>query len=376
MLIKTPRTAVVKALSILNGTVAKSHVLPVLANVKIDFDGKLARLTASDTSIETTCIVEGIESEQPFSLTVRASKMAELYKTLDTEIINLNLDESTADGHMLIGKAGRMKFTLRTLPAKDFPCFQLGNSLASAVVKSSEFKAVLQRTIFCVSDDQQKPMLGGVLLNIEEGKCEAVSTDGYRMSKLPLALEPRQGCISRVIIPKKTALVLLRSLPENDDLIEISSYVGAIRFSMEKLSITSKLIQEKYPDYKKVLGSTNLPISVKMDRDTLLPAIQRGRSIVDASDKQCNLSITLQDGKMVFSTTSSSDDNSTEEIDINYVGERIESQYNTQFLLEAVSSFPAGEIDIGFQQNGEGNCPLYLMNPVLGMYQVVMNVRY
>ena len=103
---------------------------------------------------------------------------------------------------------------------------------------------------FCILWSQtRRPFLAGV------------STDSHRLSSSSLEIGKNEG-FNAVILPRKTIYQLITLISEINSDILIKSSETKVLFKIGKTKLVSKIIDGKFPDYKKVIPNENKQILV------------------------------------------------------------------------------------------------------------------
>ena len=272
LLIKTKRDTLLAPLQSVSGIVEKRHTLPILSNVLLEKRADKLTLLATDIEIQITTSTEADAGNGDGAITVGARKLQDILRSLpDTAEVSLNLDDKR-----LQVRAGKSKFTLQTLPAEDFPRMVLSDGvIKSFTVTQKQFRQLLGQTQFSMAAQDVRYYLNGLLLLVEGNELRAVATDGHRLAYASMPLEgeatsPRQ----ELILPRKTVLELSRLLADSDEPLLIELAANQIRFQFGQISLVSKLIDGKFPDYERVIPAT-LKNVVTLNRAALLQSMVR-----------------------------------------------------------------------------------------------------
>lgn len=147
--------------------------------------------------------------------------------------------------------------------------------LKSFTVTQKQFRHLLGQTQFSMAAQDVRYYLNGLLLLVDGNELRAVATDGHRLAYASMPLEgeatsPRQ----ELILPRKTVLELSRLLADNDEPLLIELAANQIRFKFGQISLVSKLIDGKFPDYERVIPAT-LKNVVTLNRAALLQSMVR-----------------------------------------------------------------------------------------------------
>ena len=98
------------------GAVERRQTLPILGNVLLKSTGGDITLTATDLEIEMVASISS-KGNDDFQTTIPARKLLDICKALpESSEINFTVDDSRVSL-----TSARSRFTLASLPAKDFP---------------------------------------------------------------------------------------------------------------------------------------------------------------------------------------------------------------------------------------------------------------
>ena len=130
-----------------------------------------------------------------------------------------------------------------------------------------EFKNSVNQVIIASSNDLTRPALTGVFFNTYDKTLAIAATDGYRLAEKKI-IEKVESEV-KAIVPSSSLQEVLRSISDEVDEIEISFNEDLVRFRLGDIEIVSKLIDESFPEYQKLIPKNN-NISVALDREELV----------------------------------------------------------------------------------------------------------
>jgi DNA polymerase-3 subunit beta len=260
------------------------------------------------------------------------------FKTNESNVLNISLDEITTN--------------VKGIDSKEFPIIPKLNEKPVGEVKNIDFKNALLSTIMASATSEVRPELSGIYLYFDfiNKTLTIVATDSHRLAEkvIPLSKgEYEQGENTAVILPKNTAQELIRVL-DNAALTEITLSANQILFSMDGISLISRLIDSKYPDYKQIIPQS-------FEREVTLetkPLINLIRIAGLFSDTQLmNVTFKTDIAKSIMTIKSESEQigsneakikaqikiNQKEGSDKKEVGKDIEIVFNHKQLLEGLS---------------------------------------
>ena len=342
LLIQTNRDTLLKILQSVTGVVERRHTLPILSNVLLEGKENGFSFTATDLEIQVKASSGEIAFENDFAITTSAKKLQDILRAL-AEGIKITLDEK--DGKILV-KAGKSKFNLQSLPAEDFPKFPSteGDEQKFEIVQKV-FRKLLNEVQFAMAQQDIRYYLNGMLIVLKDGKIRVVATDGHRLSYAEAELSSALDIDAEVIIPRKTVIELLRLLAESDDSLQISIGKNQIKFSFDKVTLNSKIVEGKFPDYTKVIpASYNNMFTV--DRVTMLQALQRAAILSNEKFRGVRMVLT-KDNVSVISSNSEQEE-AQEDVEIKYSGAAIDIGFNVSYLLDVLNNVNSQEIECSF----------------------------
>ena len=204
-------------------------------------------LTGTDLEIQIIAKIN-IDSATPGSITVPARKFLDICRLLPS---GAEISFEQHDDKVKIA-SNRSRFSLSCLPADNYPEFAESDTTNQFIINAGQLKKALDKTLFCMANQDVRYYLNGLLLHISNSKLELVASDGHRLSIYEDQLEQGAGFEARIILPRKGVLELNRLLddPEAELKVEFSS--NNIRIFIKNLIFSAKLVDSKYPDFGKV----------------------------------------------------------------------------------------------------------------------------
>lgn len=323
------REALLKPLQLVAGVVERRQTLPVLSNVLLIVDGQQLSLTGTDLEVELVGRVQLDEPAEAGEITVPARKLMDICKSLPADaLIDVRVDEQK-----LMVKAGRSRFTLSTLPAKDFPTVEEGPGSLTCSLEQSRLRRLIDRTGFAMAQQDVRYYLNGMLLEVSAGLIRAVATDGHRLAMCSMNVDIGQADRHQVIVPRKGILELARLLTEPDGQVAIVLGQHHIRATTGEFTFTSKLVDGKFPDYERVLPKGG-DKHVVGDRQALREAFSR--TAILSNEKYRGIRLLLESGLLKIQANNPEQEEAEEEISVDYQGDSLEIGFNVSYLLDVL----------------------------------------
>jgi DNA polymerase-3 subunit beta len=330
-LIKANRDALLKPLTTVAGIVERRHTLPILANILIRKRGTHVCFIATDLEVQITANADFGVGEDEAALTVAARKLLDILRALpDTDQVTL-----TQTANKLTVQCGKSRFSLQTLAATDFPTLAEPQAIDVKVVLAQKtLKHLFGMTQYAMAQQDIRYYLNGTLMVFEPGILRAVATDGHRLAHCSCLADGIDSA-TEIIVPRKTVLELQRLLDETDSEVSIEVGAGQIRFQFKDVELISKLVEGKFPDYRRVIP-TNYTQHFDVSREALLASLQRAAIL--SSDKLRSVRFQLADNNLIASSVNAEQEEALEEIEIDYSFEPLDVGFNVSYLLDFLSS--------------------------------------
>lgn len=343
ILVKTQRDLLLAPLQSVSGIVEKRHTLPILSNVLLEKRGNSLTFLATDIEIQITTSTEVAGGDGDGAVTVGARKLQDILRSLpDSAEVTLNLEEKR-----LLVKAGKSRFSLQTLPAEDFPRMAISDAEPKKIeVSQKQFRHLLGQTQFAMAAQDVRYYLNGLLLLVDGSELRAVATDGHRLAYASMSLGentslPRQ----ELILPRKTVLELNRLLADSEDTVQIEMASNQIRFRFGNITLVSKLIDGKFPDYERVVPAS-LKNLVALNRATLLQSMVRAAILTN--EKFRGVRLIMTEGSLKIMAANAEHEEAQEEIEVNYAGDAIDVGFNVGYLLDVLNNASSEMVEWGF----------------------------
>lgn len=331
-LIQAPRDAVLKPLTTVVGIVERRNTMPILANVLIRKQGSQIFMLANDLEVQITTESDFGVGDGNESSTVAARKLLDILRALpDGSDVKISLDDKR-----LNVQAGRSRFALQTMPAEDYPTVtQASQWDACFTMAQKDLKHLFSQVHFAMAQQDIRYYLNGLLLVLEPGYVRAVATDGHRLAHAGVAVEA-QGSQLDVIVPRKTIHEMQRLLSDDENArISIEVAGGQIRFRFDQIEVVSKLVEGKFPDYRRVIP-TGYSRHFMVSRELLQASLQRAAILT--SDKLKGVRIQIGDGMMRISSSNAEQEQAQEELEIDYAQEPLDVAFNVSYLLDVLAN--------------------------------------
>jgi DNA polymerase-3 subunit beta len=338
------RAALLKALAHAQSVVERRNTIPILSNVLLEAAPGGLGLTATDMDL---AIAEQTPADVavPGATTVSVHTLYDIVRKLpDGAQIEIATGEAEGgDAGQLALRGGRSRFRLPTLPRDDFPMLGDNAELPHAFsLPAAELKTLIDRTRFAISTEETRYYLNGIYLHAgrnAEATLRAVATDGHRLARAETALPAGAAGMPGVIVPRKTVGELYKLVQDSAETVAVNLSDTKIRFALDSVVLTSKLIDGTFPDYERVIPANN-DKTMEVDSREFAAAVDRCQTI--AAEKSRAVKLSLRKNSLTVSASSPENGTASEELEVDYKGSPMEIGFNAKYLLDIAQQVSGG----------------------------------
>jgi DNA polymerase-3 subunit beta len=339
MRFKITRDNLQQGLAAVAASIPTRTTLPVLSNIMIDAGSDSVSMSGTDLDIAVSVRVPA-EVEEEGALTVPAKKLQELARELPEHPVRV---QSKGDRFELT--CGRASFRLNGMARDEFPTFPAVNFASSWKIKGSVLHDLIRQTAFAVSTEESRPILNGVLWQMDSSAMKMVATNGHRLARMTVPVAASGMPKEDLIIPPK-ALQQVERLFGPEDEVEVARSENHLGFRRDGTQVFTRLIEGPYPNYEQVIPRDNDKVAI-VDRNMITQALRR--MAVVASDQTHRVRLGFTSGAVRFSVETPDLGEAHEELEVEYQGEPLEIGFNASYLLEVLKYMPTEDVKMTFK---------------------------
>lgn len=328
-----------KQLSNINGVITTNPVVPILENFLFELEKGGLTVTASD--LQTSMITElQVESKEKGSIAVPARILLDTLRNLPEQPVTFSIDESTYSVE-IISDNGRYKLSGEN--ATDFPKVPSVSTDFTAEISSEVLSRAVNNTIFATSNDELRPAMTGVYVNLGDQNTTFVATDGHRLVRYRRT-DVKSDNGNAIIIPRKALNLLKATLPVENTEVTVNFNMSNAFFKFGNIRMICRLIDERFPDYENVIPSGN-NIKMAIGRNDFLGALKRISIYANKTTHQVRLKITGSELQISAEDLDFSNE-ANERLSCEHDGEDIEIGFNAKFLVEMLGNMDSDQIQL------------------------------
>ena len=328
------RDTLLKSLNFVQGVVEKKNTLPILSNVLLQLKDNKLSIVATDLDIVFYNEISDVKIIKEGSTTTSAAILYDILRKISS---NSELNFDLKSENKLSLKSDSADFNLLCLPTDNFPSFVDEFEGQEIALDKNRFLKLLNKTRISISNDDTRHYLNGIFLHLTEAHgrhfLTGVATDSHRLSSSSLEIE-NSNDFSSLILPRKTVFQLCSLLSETSDSLTMQSSENKIKFTLGKIRLISKVIDGKFPDYKKVVPATNDKI-LNVPSKEFINSIERVASV--SLDRKEGVKLKIEKDNIQLSVNSANSGEGNETIKADYNSESLNISFNSKYLIDIAS---------------------------------------
>lgn len=299
---------------------------PILEGIELVAEEDYLTLIATDNelSIEKRIRAEvGMEG----STVVPGKFFGEYVRKLVNENIQLTLENN-----ILTIKYTDSKASIQCQDATEFPRMNRLQNGENFTIASKDLKDLINKSIFCVSTEDSRPILKGVLLEVEDKTIKAVAVDGYRMALVKKNIINATKNL-KAIVPAKSLSEISKLIDDTTEDVTVCIDKNFLMIDMGDTTIITRLFVGEFINYKQILPTTfssivtvnKTQLEETLDRVGLLSRVSRNNLVkFDIKDAMMELSSRSELGDV------------HEKLTIKLIGNDLSIDFNARYFTEAL----------------------------------------
>jgi DNA polymerase-3 subunit beta len=326
-------------LQAISRVINSKNSLPILDCFLMELTDGTLSITASDSETTLVTRVEVTDSPQDGQFAILSKTLLDALKEIPEQPLSFEIDEKTQD---VTVRYQNGQYKLVSQNAAEFPLpSELGSNAVSATIPAEAVLNGVNRAFFATADDELRPVMNGIYLDISPEEVVFVASDGHKLVRSK-ALKVQGNEKSAFILGKKPAGLLRTLLPKEQGDVQILFDERNAVFSMENYRMTCRLIEGRYPNYNSVIPQDN-PHRATVDRQLLISALRRvsvfssqSSSLIKLQLEADSIHISAQD--VDFSTSAE------ENLACQYSGKAMSIGFKATFLIDILNNMSSQDV--------------------------------
>lgn len=362
--------ALLKNLQQIGGIISANTVLSVLEDFLFELKGNVLTLTATDLETMMRVTMDVNEAQEDGRICIPSKILLEYLKNLPDQPITFSINEQDLSVEMASNVG---KYRIGGEKADDFPREPKAEDATEFTMPSGLLAESIIRSLFAVSTDTLRPAMTGVFFEMTEEGINFVATDAHRLvqfRRMDINC-PKEGGF---VVPKKPLQQLRNTLPTDDTELRISYNASHLFVATDHLSLSCRLIDARFPDYRAVVPVDN-PYRLTVNRTDFISALRRVSIFANKTTTQVVLDI-AGNGLQLSAQDIDFSYEGKETLTCNYEGEDIKIAFNARLMIEMLANLDGEDIQVELStptragifrpmENGDNEELLMLLMPLM-----------
>lgn len=325
------------------GVISGNSTLPILGDFLFEIKDGVLTVTGSD--LETTITASmPVNANENGRVAIGAKVLTDALKTFPDQPLTFSIQDDQFSVSVT-SETGRFKVSGHD--PSEFPRLPEISASAEISIDSSVLSTAIHKTIFATGNDDLRPVMSGVLLEIGGDRTNFVATDAHKLVRFS-RYDITSDKVQSIVIPKKPLNILKNILLSFDTPVSVKFNNQNIVFAFENIMVTSRLIDGKYPNYEAVIPKDN-PNALTVDRANFLNTLRRVSLFSSKTTYLIRLRIAGSELNISAEDLDFSNE-AAETIPCSYSGADMEIGFNSKFLMEMLANMDSDTITLNLSQ--------------------------
>ncbi len=337
------RSNFLKALQRVINVIPAKTTQDILYSVLLIAEENQLKIIATDLDIaQISWAPANISAEGAVAIT------GKLLQDILREMPEIDLQFSVDSNLRIVIKTDSGEYKLSGQPRTEFPSVPIVDSEKSISLPNLKLKRMIEKTIFACSMENVRSALGGVLCQILDQEYRMVATDGHRLVRFIHKNFNNGDLNTQFIVPTKALNFVARNLPE-DGTHQVYLSHDYILFDLPNTKIYSRLIQEPFPDYERVIPDYYQK-EIVVNRNNMIHSVKRVSLFSNPLTSQIYIKV-YPDHLNIYAQDIDFGGEANETIPCKFDFEPLLIAYNANYLVDILRHIDSEDIKIKIEDS-------------------------
>lgn len=326
-------------LQTISRVINSKNTLPILDNFLFDLHDGVLTITAADMETTMVTTIELTSSEGSGLVALSAKILLDTLKEFSDEPLTFSIND---ESYAMTIKSNYGEYNFIGQNADEFPQMRtLSEDCHTFSIPANVMNTGIASTSFATSDDELRPVMGGIFIDVTTENIKFVATDGHKLVRVTTtAAKGEEDC--SFILPKKPVALLKAILPKEAGDVKVQFDTKNVYFTMSDYQMTCRQIEGVYFNYNSVISIDN-PNKATVEHNGFLTALRR--TSVYASQSTNLVKIDLEPGKLTCSAQDFDFSiSATETLACSYEGEPMSIGFKCSILIDMLNNIDADNV--------------------------------
>lgn len=316
------------------------NTLPILDNFLFNLEENQLTITASDLETTLSSRMELENVSESGVIAIPARLLTDIVKEFPEQPLTFDIN---TDSLKVVINSENGQFTIMGQNGNEFPQLPtLKEEQKSGIRFNSEIAhSGISKTIFATADDELRPVMNGIFIEISPENITFVASDAHKLVKYQRK-DVNSDINASFILPKKPSNLIKNIIPkgESEMSLEFDDKNAFIEFG--NYTLVCRLVEGKYPSYNSVIPTEN-PNKMTIDRLDFLNSLRRvsvfsnqASNLVKLNLASNQLTVSAQDIDFSISAY--------ERLNCQYDGDEMDMGFKSTFLMEILANLASPDV--------------------------------
>lgn len=335
-------TDLLSHLQAVSRVISSKNSLPILDNFLFSLQDHSLEITASDLESTLITVMNLENATDTGSIAIPAKILIDTLKEFPEQPLTFEINLSTLS---VVIHSENGKFTIVGQKGSDFPQIPVikKEQKSELTLSSDLLLSGIVKTIFATADDELRPVMNGILMEMTPEHVTFVASDAHKLVRYRRT-DGKAETGSSFILPKKPAALLRNILPRQEEDVKVEFDEKNAYFQLSHYQLICRLVEGNYPSYNSVIP-TNNPNKLIVNRQQFYNTLKR---VSVYSNQASNLvKLQLTGNQMTISAQDIDFSISAyERLQCQYEGDEMEIGFKSVFLIEILSNLSSEEVSL------------------------------
>ena len=327
-------------LSAISRVLVSKNSMPILENFLFEIGDNLLKVTASDgdTTMITTIAISEVDGDGRF--VVPAKTLLDPLKEMPQQMLSFDIDPGNLDTNVYYANG---KYNFIAGNADEYPTLRsMSAETNTFTIPATALLNGIVSTIFAVADDELRPVMNGIYIDVTPESCIFVASDSKKLVRL-INSSVKAGFTASFILPKKPANLLKGIVSKDMADAEIQFDNKSARVRIGDYTVICSLIEGKYPRYEAVIPKNNTNCMI-IDRQECINTLRRISVFASQATNQVKFELD-KDQLTISAADVDYSISGTEKIACSYDSVPMQIGFRANFLIEILNTMPSNEVE-------------------------------
>lgn len=321
--------------------IVQKNTIPILDCFCFDIQGTTLTITASDNDTTLTAKAELNECDSDVRFAVNAKTLQDAIKEIPDQPLECYLN---TESYELTVEYQNGQYKLMGQSAEEYPTPAISDETRLEFdLECQKLVPSITRCMIAAANDTLRPQLNTICFDIHSQEVSLVSSNGNQLALTKLAM-PELNAEGSYLLGTRPASLLKGMLAKAEGNVHFSIGQRTAIVHTEEYSLTSRLVEGRFPNYRSVIPQDN-PNIVTVNRLALVSALRR--VLVFANAQAALVKFRLGPNTMNISSQDIDFGKSAEENMLcDYMGTPMRIAFKGSVLLDLINNIEGDDITL------------------------------